>query len=349
MTMNKYIYMFAATGLVLAGCSNNDVRNDIEENEVEIGFTSVQNKPTKAEITDNAALATEGGFVVWGYKAKTATPMVWTADAYTVFDAVNVKKKTDATSSDYIDGDNTNWTYDTKKYWDKNASYCFYAVAPFSPSSGTYSIAGTNDAKMITITGAKSGLASASDDFLVARGGVKSRVGTNTANVDFVFHHTMAKVDFLLKKATGVDAEVKVQSIKMTGWNSGDGTFVQTLDATPNTLVCSEWSIPTAGTGEVSILSAETAALETTAAKSTTQTYIMVPQNIAAETLTFTIDYTVAGEPFKAHVGKIEAAQVWGTDSHITYTLTIGPKTIEFDVKSICNFDVAGTGAADIQ
>lgn len=341
--MTKKIYILAAVATLIA-CSSNDVKNDIVDNE--IGFDANTYKTTRAEITNNATLASQGGFIVWGYKAKNQATMDWTVDEYTVFDGVNVTSSTN--NGAYISGDQTNWTYATKKYWDKNAKYCFYAAAPYKAS--TYSVTGTNDAKMIGITGATSGLASASDDFLIARGGVKNRLGSNqTDNVDFTFNHTMTKVDFLLKKASTVTGEVKVQSITMTGWNNGVGTFTQNSNSTPSGLDNSEWAIASSVAGNVSILTGETGALTTTADKSTSQDYIMVPQNIAANALTFTIDFTVDGEPFNDHVGTIAAAQTWGTDSHFTYTLTISPATIEFDVVQINGFQNPTTDGVTVQ
>jgi len=61
------------------------------------------------------------------------------------------------------------------------------------------------------------------------------------------------------------------------------------------------------------------------------------------------INFTVDGEPFNGHVGKIAAAQTWGTDSHFTYTITIDPATIEFDVASIAGFNNTTAGAVTVQ
>lgn len=346
--MKKSLFIIATTALVIS-CASNDVKNDIIESNVEIGFAAETYKATRAEITSNANLATAGGFVVWGYKAKNQATMDWTVDPYTVFDGVNVYVK-DGQDGAYISGTETDWTYATKKYWDKGASYCFYAVAP---NGGSYSIAGaTNNVKRITITGAAYGDASAAatKDYLISRAGVIDRKGTNQANVDFIFNHTMAKVDFLLKKGDNVAGEVKVQSIDMTGWDGGNGTFVQTLTATPNTLSHTEWTIPTpVADASVSLLTGESAALTTTGAKTTSKTFIMVPQTIDAGDLTFTIDFTVDGEPFYDHVGSVALEQIWGTDSHITYTITIDPQAIEFDVASIAGFTNETTGAATVE
>lgn len=346
--MKKSFFIIAAATLVV-GCANNDIKNDITENRPEIGFAAETYKTTRAEITSNADLATEGGFVVWGYKAKNQATMNWATEAYTVFDGVNVYVKSGQDGA-YISGTETDWTYASKKYWDKGASYCFYAVAPYG---GTYSIAGaTNDVKKITITGAVSGDASAAGtkDYLISRAGVIDRKGTNQNNVDFTFNHVMAKVDFLLKKGDNVTGEVKVQSITMTGWDGGNGTFVQTLNATPSDISHAEWTIPTANaSASATVLSTESAALTTTGAATTTKSFIMVPQTIAANALTFTIDFTVDGEPFNDHVGTVTTQQIWGTDSHITYTLTIDPKSIEFDVASIAGFTNTGSGAGTIE
>lgn len=343
--MNKKLYLLA-TVAIFAACSSNDVKNDIQETNNEIGFDAATYKTTRAEIVSNADLANAGGFIVWGYKAKNQAQMDWTVDAYTVFNGVNVTAS--ANNGAYISGNQTNWTYATKKYWDKNAQYCFYAAAPYKAS--TYSVEGTNDAKMIIINGATSGLASGSDDFLVARGGVKNRLGSNqTDNVDFTFNHIMTKVDFKLKKGDNVTGEVKVQSITMTGWENGTGKFTQNSNSTPSGLDNDEWEFTSNADGSVSILTGETAALTTTAVKSTSQDYIMVPQDIDAGDLTFTITFTVDGESFKNHVGSIATAQKWGTDSHFTYTITISPATIEFDVASIAGFNNATSGALTVQ
>lgn len=350
--MNKKL-LIMATAAIFAACSSNDVKNDIEESLNEIGFNAATYKTSKAEITSNANLATEGGFVVWGYKAKYQETMNWATEAYTVFNGVNVHVKTNEDGA-YITGTETDWTYDTKKYWDKNASYCFYAVAPYNPSAGSYSISNdANNSKKITITGATSGLASNSDDFLIARGGVKNRRGNTTDNVDFTFNHTMAKIDFLLKKGANVDGVVKVQKITMSGWDNGAGTFAQTSETTPGNISHAEWTIPsnatTAGQGTIDVLTSESAELTTTAVATTTLSCIMVPQTITAETLKFTIDFKIGDEVFKAHEGSLSTQQIWGTDSHITYTLTIDPATIEFDVASIAGFTNTGSGAATIQ
>jgi len=329
----KKEFIIMSIAAMFAACSSNDVKNDIEENEVAIDLDLVIDKATKAEQTTDLATIKTTGFGVYGSKTSDASGTSVTTTLFT---------------NENITWSSSKWTYEHTKYWDKTATYAFYAIAPYKASG--YSC---TDGKF-TIDAVASNLASASDDYIIDRDGATgidgSTYSTNNTKVAFNFHHIMAKVDFLLAKASTVaDAdEVKVQSIKMSGWNSGSGKFVQTLTATPTTLVNTEWTIATAGAGNVDVITKETT-LSKTASDDNTNTYIMVPQNIAANTLTFTVDYTINDEPFSAHVGKIAAAQVWGTDSHITYTLTIGPAALEFDVTSVCGFCVTGSGSGTVQ
>jgi len=326
MKKSLYFAMFAA--VALASCSSNDTVEEIAENEIAINFDGDIQKATRAEQTEDLVTIKNTGFGVYGSKTASGTTTTLFTD-------------------EEVTWSSSKWTYTNTKYWDKTATYAFYAIAPYKASG--YSC---TDGKF-TIDAVASGLASASDDYIIDRDGSTGISGSTYASagtkVAFDFHHIMAKVDFKLVKASSVaDADVvKVQSIKMSGWNSGSGKFVQTLTATPSTLVNTEWTIGTAGAGNVDVVTAETT-LSKTASADNTNTYIMVPQNIAAETLTFTINYTINDEPFTAQVGKVADAQVWGTDSHITYTLTIGPAAIEFDVTSVCGFCVEGTGGATV-
>lgn len=354
--MKKTMILFAAAGIVLASCSNNDLKNDIQEIDTPIDFLGYTQKSTKAEITNEKALALSGGFAVYGYKYK--TDLAWSnwesTTGNVIFKNVNVKTTAadaDAeTKADYV------WTYDNKKYWDKTAAYKFYAIAPYE-ATPNYSLSA--DGKF-TISNVASGLASASKDYVIDRV-VNDVAATATHDkVAFDFHHIMAKVDFKLKMSDGMANTdvVKVTSVKMSGWNNATGTFTQTkTDGTWASLDCSEWALGTSVAGDIECVTAETT-LSKTAAATNTNTFIMVPQEIAyvaatttdpASGLTFTIDYTVNGEPFTAQSGIVASTQTWGTDSHTTYTLTVGPQAIEFDVTSVCSFCVNADAAATIQ
>lgn len=326
----KKSFLFLAVAATFAACTQNDAINDAIS-EQEIKFDQVLNKTTKAEIVNEAALASEGGFVVYG--GITELPA---DNSKLTFNGVNV----------YTDG-NGGWTYATKRYWNKTATYNFYAIAPYLPKKGTYGF--TNNG-MFSITGAKSALATESDDFLIDRDGHVGISGADPRTVTFDFHHIMAKVAFYVNKSSDISEVITIKNLTMTGWDNGAGKFVQTETATPNTLSHTEWTIPTRAEGTAVIIS-EAKELSPTADSTGCNTYIMVPQTInyvaaegetAEQGLTFNIEYTITyTDGFEETVNYkkvVNAAQIWGTDSYTKYTLTIGASAIDFDVTSICGF-----------
>lgn len=328
--------MMAAAATMFAACTQSDFVNEVPETPQAIGFENHVGKSTRAEITNEATLSAEGGFVVWGYKTATEG-LTWdgTKTITTIFNGVNVY------------GEDGDWTYANKKYWDKVSTYNFYAVAPFSPASGTYSV--TNAATgFVTITGVKSALASESDDFMVDRNGAKNVNGNYTglhAKVEFDFRHIMSKVSLQLQcGGINEDDKITVTSITMTGWNSNDGVFIQTKDETPTLGDISEWSTTPAGdAGSATFTGSYVLTPATgggTAPIVPVNSYIMVPQTV--EELTFTLNYTITykgggTEDFLAHTGKL-ADQTWGTDTHTTYKIIVGPAPIEFEVNTVAGF-----------
>ena len=115
----KKSFLILATAAMFAACTNDSFRSDIEESQVEIGFSTYIQKPV-ATKADNSA-ATEANslsayhttFVVNGYKTVGGSNE-------TVFNNQEVSYSSSA------------WTYSPKKIWDKSASgYSFFAAAPF--------------------------------------------------------------------------------------------------------------------------------------------------------------------------------------------------------------------------
>ena len=335
--MKKNYFLLAASTMMFAACAQSDLVNEVvtEEAPQTIEFEGFANKTTRAEINGIDGLKT-AKFKVWGYKGPKGTTTDWTKQQ-TVFDGTTVE----------YDATKTLWKPTDTKYWDKMTNYNFYAAAPAVPTgSAAYSIQSDMDAAnpgYITITNVASGKSTASNDFMIARGGAEGVDGNYTdthSNVSLAFHHTMAKLSF--KLAANIDEEITVTSLKMKGWNNGVGTFTQKLDATPTTLEHTEWGITTVA-GEAILVGTGASDVtvklpKTNAAVELTDTYIMVPQTIAAGTLAFTIDYEIDGETYTAHTGKLAAEQVWGTDSHTIYTISVGPDEINFSA-TVCSWD----------
>ncbi len=316
--------MMAAAATMFAACTQSDFVNEVPETKQAIGFENHIGKSTRAAITDVDDLKNaEGGFTVWGYKTSLTTPN-WGSQT-TVFDEQDVTWTAGT------------WQYTPLQYWDKLSTYKFYAAAP--AGKGAYSIDGATG--YITIPNVASAKYTDSKDYLVTRG-PKTQDGTNTATVMFDLHHTMTKVVVKLQRTT--DAEITVTSLSMSGWDNALGTFTQNSESTPaDATDTDEWKLATpAVAGNVQLVGTgctdTEVVLSNDAAVTVNDYYVMVPQKIDAETLTFTLSYEINGQTFTDHVGALATAQVWGTDVEVTYTVKVGPAFIDFDVNSICNW-----------
>ena len=96
--MKKSILLLAVAASFAACTQNEEINDAISQQEIK--FDQVLNKTTKAEIVDEAALASEGGFAVFGYKSTDR----FASNKTTVFDNVNVFSENGA------------WKYTDKKY-----------------------------------------------------------------------------------------------------------------------------------------------------------------------------------------------------------------------------------------
>ena len=154
----KKSFLFLAVAASFAACTQNQEINEAISQQ-EIKFDQVLNKTTKAEIVDKATLATEGGFVVYGKKTPNASD-----DAYWVFNGTAV------TSTD----DGVSWGYAGTQYWDKVATYNFYAAAPAKGN-----IAFNNSTGMFTFSNVAWGTSTGiENDYLVDRDGATVNAAT---------------------------------------------------------------------------------------------------------------------------------------------------------------------------
>ena len=351
--MKKNYFLMAAAAAMFAACSETDMVNAVNEAQVEaqnaISFEAFAGKATRAEYSNTNL---PGSFAVWGWKTAAATPN-WSTGATQVFNKV-VATKNGAV-----------YDYANKVYWDKTSTYKFFAVAPGAEPTGvTYTISGVDG--FITINGAESAKAAASEDYLITRA-AKEQAGTlSTKPVQFGFHHTMSKVSFVVANSL-TDKQIVITSLTMTKWNDSKGKFVQTSNVAPNEgkisdFVCGEWSLADnvmdgaatlIGTGA----SETTVTLNAGASQTLTDSYIFVPQTITAtldagvpvDGLTFTLTYMIGTEEFEDHVG-ILPTQVWGTDMHTTYTINVGPDAITFGEPTVCAWEPNNaTGGTSIQ
>lgn len=347
--MKKNYFMLAAATMMLAACAETDLVNEIavEETPQAIGFDAFANKTTRAENGTDLTELKKNGFKVWGYKTSGNYN-------YTVFDGVKVSWEEAANDVE------EHWGYDDTKYWDEKATYNFYAVAPYDNNSTI------TDGK-IKITDIASAKSTSSKDYVIDRAGNTSVAGSAKATVGFDFNHIMAKLSFVLK--AGVAENITVTSLTMTGWDNRTGIFTQTGTTTPSDNTHTEWawSNNNSDPGTITLVGGtatnQSVSLNSnmSTTSSVTDAYIMVPQTISyvaadptnsvEETgLTFTISYKIGEEVFTDQVGVVNSNQTWGTDTHTTYTITVAPEAIEFEVNSVNGFtDADNTGTATIE
>ena len=224
--MKKSLLFLAATALMVS-CGNEGVRNDIIEDEIPIGFVpTFMEKSTKANAGEmiidrtnsiNTFNVDNNTFEVWGWKTNTQ-------GTTKVFDNQTVTYNSSNTT------ESTKWGYTPIKYWDRSASYKFYAVAPhgvftlvedntteanrkFSaanvPSVQTLqnsdASSATNLIKLATAASSVPGTASTAVDYLVAakvecaagkanQSNNTPRYQTGDNDVEFTFSHILSKL-----------------------------------------------------------------------------------------------------------------------------------------------------------
>ncbi len=219
--MKKNLLFIAATALVFAACSDNDLRNDLQDEQVEIGFSTFTGKLTRAEnstATEKHALNTHHtAFKVWGYKTVSGTPS-------SVFGESNG-------AGTQVDWNSTSslWEYTPLRFWDKSATnYKFYAAAPASESwtyaSDKISLTGfTVDGSTIAASAAIDADANFGDQDIMISEDVTALPADYTATrVQLNFIHLLTRLNIGVNKAAVLnDYTVKLKSSKV--FNLVDG------------------------------------------------------------------------------------------------------------------------------
>ena len=240
--MKKYLF-FLATAAIVASCSNNDLRNDLQNEQVEIGFSTYTGKLTRAGaensgIEDKNTLSSHHtAFKVWGYKTVNGEPSA-------VFGESN-------NAGTQVAWNNTKsaWEYTPLRFWDKSATnYKFYAAAP---ASASWSYA--NDKLSLTsfsVDGATIAASSSIDadanfgakDIMISEDVTVLPADYTTANVQLDFIHLLTRLNIGVKKATpALDSYVvKLTSIKV--FNLVDGANFSEATAAVQAGSIARWS-----------------------------------------------------------------------------------------------------------
>lgn len=228
--MRKNLFFIAATALLIVSCSEEKLRSDIQDEPINIGFSTSTARITRAEnssATDSTALLQtyHNSFKVWGSKYVAGTES-------TIFTA------------QVVNHNGTDWTYTPIRFWDKSAtSYDFYAAAPsglnwawdndnkklslanFEVDGATLAPSATVDAKAIMPN---------NKDIMISED-VTGYNNYTSAKVNLSFIHLLSRLNIGVKKATPLldDFIVKLDTIVVYNMVK-NGSFDESTPAVPN-------------------------------------------------------------------------------------------------------------------
>ena len=305
--MKKSI-LFLATAALFAACTNDSVRENLADDQVEIGFSTYIQKPVASKADNSTAEEVNSlsdyhtTFVVNGFKT--------------------VAGKNELVFNNQLVEYTTVWTYSPKKIWDKSASgYSFFAAAPFSANwayaDGKYEytdfeLTGSSLDPTTTLNAAA---VFGAEDLMIATDVTDYKTYKSTP-VNFSFNHILSRLNIAVR-CTGFDTdyEVLLKEVKVYNMTS-NGSFNEAADLGTDVLAngtIKRWAAATAPakyTAGVGYTNAEGLKIDGTA-NYVYQTLI-IPQEVAyvadvalngtglsAESAPYlNIKYTVNGENF---------------------------------------------------
>lgn len=240
--MKKFLLLAAATAMMVSCAETEKIGNDLVNNgeSAVIGFNTVSEKATRANVESLETY--HKTFAVWATKKSNndvnAAPQV-------VF---NGNLAADLITFDATKMEPNNWTYSPYRYWDKQATYNFVAVAPNSQiikfnndqdvanNEGTYV---TADAAGYTLVGqnlqkndapaeaeVKVGFVGGDGDTDLMTATKVTRNGAAAiADVDFEFKHILAKLNIAIAKDPIYDnVKVLIKDVTVSGLDD-NGTY----------------------------------------------------------------------------------------------------------------------------
>ncbi len=238
--MKKNLLFIAAAALIFAACSNNDLRNDLQDEQVGIGFSTFTGKLTRAEnstaTVKHALNSHHTAFKVWGYKTVSGTPSSVFGES--------------GNTGTIVSWNNTSslWEYSPLRFWDKSATnYKFYAAAPSSASwvyeNDKISLTGFSvDGASITASAAIDADADfGAQDIMISEDVTVLPANYTSTRVQLNFIHLLTRLNIGVKKAATLsDYTVKLESIKVFNLVDG-GDFSEATAANPTGSIA-RWS-----------------------------------------------------------------------------------------------------------
>lgn len=223
----KKSFLLMATAALFAACASDSVRENIAEDQVEIGFSTYIQKPVASKADNSTAEnlnnleAYHQNFVVNGFKTVATT-------------------ETQVFANQSVTYADSKWGYSPVSYWDKSASkYSFYAAAP-QTAAWTF----VNDAtkgKYYTISGfAASGKSLAlatidapdaaavfgEEDLMIATD-IPAHTTFTAEAVNFTFNHILSRFNIAISTSI-TDGTVTLKSLTVNGMKN-KGSFDENL------------------------------------------------------------------------------------------------------------------------
>lgn len=311
--MRKYSFFLATAALVFVGCASDELRSNIQDEQIEIGFSTITNKQTRAENSSadiNGNLETYNNtFKVWGYKVVngTETPVLGAVEGanntYTYPGQLVEHKNADPDANPAV---TEGWYYTPVRFWDKSATvYKFYAASPsrddWSWNSSTkkvsiadFSITGYNSVTGTPATAIVTNKvlteALTTEDLMISTDIEDYKNYTNTP-VNLSFNHILSRLNIGVRKATILDDyTVYLKSVKVFNMKS-NGSFNESLATGTNLSAgtVARWTAASTPATFTSGVGYENASgLEITSTATTENTYyqyvyegLAIPQSVA--------------------------------------------------------------------
>lgn len=348
----RYLIIAAAVSM-LAACSQNEKLNqDLKDTQkAALSFSAYSDVITRATDAKNSTNLKDfhDAFAVYGWKTVgTTTQNVFNNIPNEYFTAkdghgTNVYPTGgDLTPEDEwavpadISAEKGYWYYQDVRYWDKLATYQFFAIAPYNATpyytvaagNDNFSLYKNEDGKRYDISNEKNLMASKPEknlkyyrfdnDFMIAEKKTTENIAATAtasqADVTLVFHHILSKLNVMIQKDPEFKGKQNLAVTDLVIANlAKEGSFVYTTDMTTN-----GWT--TTGTYNISLTGKDYSLNTATAANNYDQCYwvenLIFPQNITCK---------------KAYVNNaiVPQADATGLVSYLYIKYTIGDEIFE--------------------
>lgn len=225
--MKKNYLLVGLTGLLLAGCSNEDVVSGGADSPKAISFGTFVQKPTKATPIAGGTLPSGGTFMVLGYN--TGTVDTWSSAATKT---LNFMRQT-------VTYNGTSYTYSPAKYWPNGTpKISFFAVSPADISTITPATLSTDELPIVSYAVPTDPLEQ--KDVMLAEALNKTSA---EGMVSFPFEHALTKIGFTAKLAADYSTSgiyvritsIALQNVANTAEYAVDGTTGAWAQTAPTT------------------------------------------------------------------------------------------------------------------